>query len=93
MRRAQETVARSTSLISEGLLSVRQAAALTGLSRKYIYSLLWARELGYVRLRGRVRIPRSELDQFLAARFVAASCTQKSGKPNTVTQQEGSGHE
>ncbi len=52
------------------LLSVEQVAELTGLSKRSVYRAVDAGELVAYRLRGRVRIPESALEDWLAAHLV-----------------------
>ena len=52
------------------LLTVERVAELTGLSRRSVYRAVEASELVAYRLRGRVRIPESALEDWLAGNLV-----------------------
>jgi excisionase family DNA binding protein len=49
------------------LLTVRRAARMLDAKERCVRHWIHSRQLGYVKLGGRVRIPRTELDRFIAA--------------------------
>jgi excisionase family DNA binding protein len=50
------------------LLSVTEAAAVLGISRRTAYTLVQARQVPSIRLGGRIKVPAAALDEWLAER-------------------------
>ena len=53
-----------------GMLTVREASGMLGLSRSQIYKLMDTGEIAYAQLGGTRRIPRLELVKYLRANMV-----------------------
>jgi excisionase family DNA binding protein len=54
------------------LLRVSEAAELLGISRSTCYEMLGAKQLPYIRIRERIRIPRADLIQWIGEQKQAA---------------------
>ena len=60
------TTTERAELVSGGLVSVREAARLTGLSVSYLYQRMDRGELAYAKFGRARRIPRNSLEQLMA---------------------------
>jgi len=57
---------------NNGYLSVRQASEFTGLSIRFIYLLVFRRELRHYRIGKKIVIGKADLESFLAERVIEA---------------------
>ena len=57
-------------LVAGGLVTVKEAARLTGLSVSFLYQRMEAGELAYAKFGRARRIPRNSLDRLMAAALV-----------------------
>ena len=65
-------VDKDIDLVSEGLMTVREAAEFLGLSRSTVYELMESGELPFAKIGKARRIPRRAVTAFAASRMVGA---------------------
>lgn len=67
-------------VLKEGLVRVKEAAQLLGVSRSQVYKLMDGGELPFVRLRKSRRIPRTGLVQLISRNMVPGPVTPEKDK-------------
>jgi excisionase family DNA binding protein len=65
-------VDKDIDLVSEGLMTVREAAEFLGLSRSTVYELMESGELSFAKIRKSRRIPRKAVTELAASRIVGS---------------------
>lgn len=62
-------------LVAGGMLTIREAAELSGLGKSFLYNRMADGDLVYTKIRGARRIPRMALLEYLAKNLVCGSST------------------